>query len=76
LRENSEVFFLTNWTPTRGKTAANRLRRVDNFIPLYEAALLSRDGMFADSLFVDLGYGVESAALPYLRLARHFLQRM
>jgi len=47
--------------PTRGKTAANRLRRVDNFILLYEPTLLSRnDGMFADSLFVDLGYGFDA----------------
>ena len=46
--------------PTRGKTASNRLRRVDNFILLYEPALLSRtDGLFADSLFVDLGYGFD-----------------
>lgn len=44
--------------PTRGKTAANRLRRVDNFILLYEPALLTRtDGWFADAMFVDLGYG-------------------
>jgi len=47
--------------PTRGKTAANRLRRADNFILLYESALLSRtDGLFADSLFVDLGYGFDA----------------
>ncbi len=46
--------------PTRGKTAANRLRRVDNFILLYEPALLTRaDGLFADSFFVDLGYGFD-----------------
>ncbi|MFN3490861.1 MAG: class I SAM-dependent methyltransferase [Anaerolineales bacterium] len=44
---------------TRGKTANNRLRRVDNFILMYEPALLSSGGMFADSLFVDLGYGAE-----------------
>ena len=45
---------------TRGKTADNRLRRVDNFILLYEPALLTRtDGLFADSLFVDLGYGFD-----------------
>lgn len=44
--------------PTRGKTASNRLRRVDNFILLYEPSLLTRnDGLFADSMFVDLGYG-------------------
>jgi len=47
--------------PTRGKTASNRLRRVDNFILLYEPSLLSRtDGSFADSLFVDLGYGFDA----------------
>ncbi len=61
--------------PTRGKTASNRLRRVDNFILLYEPALLTRtDGLFAsdlplnrtersgvaDSLFVDLGYGFDA----------------
>lgn len=47
--------------PTRGKTAANRLRRVDNFILLYEPSLLTRtDGLFADSLFVDLGYGFDA----------------
>jgi len=47
--------------PTRGKTASNRLRRVDNFILLYEPSLLSRtDGGFSDSLFVDLGYGFDA----------------
>jgi hypothetical protein len=47
--------------PTRGKTAANRLRRVDNFILLYEPSLLTRtDGLFADSMFVDLGYGFDA----------------
>ena len=41
--------------PTRGKTADNRLRRVDNFILLYEPALLTRaDSGFADSMFVDI----------------------
>ncbi len=46
--------------PTRGKTAANRLRRVDNFILLYEPSLLTRtDGLFAESLFVDLGFGFD-----------------
>ncbi len=45
---------------TRGKTASNRLRRVDNFILLYEPSLLTRtDGLFVDSLFVDLGYGFD-----------------
>lgn len=61
---------------TRGKTASNRLRRVDNCILLYEPSLLTRtDGLFAppftsnkqnekggvaDSMFVDLGYGSEA----------------
>lgn len=66
--------------PTRGKTAANRLRRVDNFILLYEPSLLTRsDGGFASALFVDLGFGreprttLESAARfrrvnPHLRI--------
>jgi hypothetical protein len=47
--------------PTRGKTASNRLRRVDNFILLYEPSLLTRtDGRFAASFFVDLGYGFDA----------------
>ena len=47
--------------PTRGKTASNRLRRVDNFILLYAPSLLTRkDGLFADALFVDLGYGFDA----------------
>ncbi|HKY54873.1 MAG TPA: hypothetical protein VJM08_11230 [Anaerolineales bacterium] len=47
--------------PTRGKTASNRLRRVDNFIMLYEPSLLTRtDGLFADAMFVDLGYGFDA----------------
>src|SRR5687767_6891116 len=46
--------------PTRGKTASNRLRRVDNFLLLYEPSLLTRtDGLFAKSLFIDLGYGFD-----------------
>ncbi|MGC8855257.1 MAG: hypothetical protein ACP5QU_00490 [Anaerolineae bacterium] len=46
--------------PTRGKTAANRLRRVDNFILLYEPSLLTRtNGLFARTLFVDLCYGAD-----------------
>lgn len=46
---------------TRGKTARNRLRQVDNFLLLYEPGLLTRkDGPFADALFVDLGYGAEA----------------
>lgn len=47
--------------PTRGKTASNRLRRVDNFLLLYEPALLRRtDGFYAKALFVDLGYGFDA----------------
>ena len=47
--------------PTRGKTASNRLRRVDNFMQLYEPALLTRtDGRFTGSMFVDLGYGFDA----------------
>jgi len=46
---------------TRGKTASNRLRRVDNFVLLYDKSLLTRtDGLFADSMFVDLGYGFDA----------------
>jgi len=41
---------------TRGKTADNRLRRVDNFILLYEPALLTQ----TDGMFVDLGYGFDA----------------
>jgi len=47
--------------PTRGKTAANRLRRVDNFILLYEPSLLTRiNSSFGRALFVDLGYGFDA----------------
>lgn len=60
--------------PTRGKTARNRLRRVDSFLLSYDSTLLRRsDGDFAHAFFVDLGYGakpvttLESAAR--LRLA-------
>src|SRR6266487_1013814 len=46
---------------TRGKTASNRLRRVDNFILLYEPSLLAGpDGMFSDAILVDLGYGFDA----------------
>ncbi|MBN1562784.1 MAG: methylase [Anaerolineae bacterium] len=45
---------------TRGKTARNRLRRVDNFLLITEGPLLRRaDRAFAGSLVVDLGYGAE-----------------
>ena len=44
--------------PTRGKTAWNRLRRVDIFLLKYDPALLARrDGLFERAFFVDLGYG-------------------
>ena len=46
---------------TRGKTAPNRLRRVDNFVALYDPYLIKRtDGDFMQALFVDLGYGAEA----------------
>jgi hypothetical protein len=46
--------------PTRGKTAQNRLRRVDLFLSWYAADLLRRrDGAFANAWLVDLGYGAE-----------------
>jgi len=46
--------------PTRGKTAANRLRRVDNFLLLYDAPLIRRNnGPYVGAFFVDLGYGAE-----------------
>jgi SAM-dependent methyltransferase len=45
---------------TRGKTAHNRLRRVDNFLLLYDGPLIRRrDGAFAHACFVDVGYGAE-----------------
>ena len=48
--------------PTRGKTARNRLRRVDNFLAFYDPGLLRRvDDPFAGAFFVDLGYGAEPA---------------
>ncbi|GAB4575569.1 MAG: hypothetical protein Kow0077_27700 [Anaerolineae bacterium] len=45
---------------TRGKTARNRLRRIDNYLRMNEHALLTRqDGPFAGAYFVDLGFGAE-----------------
>lgn len=45
---------------TRGKTAPNRLRRVDAFIATYDPSLLRRrDGAYAAAPVVDLGYGAE-----------------
>jgi len=52
---------------TRGKTARNRLRQVDNFLLLYEPGLLARRD---ESLFVDLGYGAE--AVTTLETAARF----
>jgi hypothetical protein len=49
--------------PTRGKTASNRLRRVDNFILLYEPSLLTQTpagDQFQKALVVDLGYGFDA----------------
>lgn len=44
--------------PTRGKTAHNRLRRVDSFVLAYDPALLQRTGgAYERAFFVDLGYG-------------------
>jgi len=46
--------------PTRGKTARNRLRRVDNFLLRYAPELIRReDGDYHRALVVDLGYGAE-----------------
>lgn len=45
---------------TRGKTARNRLRRVDNFMLMYEPAIVGSPHYdYAQSFFVDLGYGAE-----------------
>jgi hypothetical protein len=45
---------------TRGKTAHNRLRRVDLFLARYDPTLLRRsDGPFARALLIDLGFGAE-----------------
>ena len=55
---------------TRGKTARNRLRRVDIFVSLYAASLL-REASPAEnkSWVVDLGYGAE--AFTVLESAAH-----
>jgi hypothetical protein len=43
---------------TRGKTARNRLRRVDSFLLVYDPELLKRtDGRYERAFFVDLGFG-------------------
>ncbi|HET59219.1 MAG TPA: class I SAM-dependent methyltransferase, partial [Chloroflexi bacterium] len=51
---------------TRGKTAHNRLRRVDTFVLLYARECLTSP----DALFVDLGYGEE--AITTLESAQRF----
>ncbi|MCX6080256.1 MAG: methylase [Chloroflexi bacterium] len=56
-------------TVTRGKTARNRLRQVDNFLLLYEPGLIARRDK---ALFVDLGYGAE--AVTTLETAQRFRQ--
>ncbi len=46
--------------PTRGKTARNRLRRVDNFLILYDSGLIRRrTGDYARACYVDVGFGAE-----------------
>lgn len=46
--------------PTRGKTARNRLRRVDTFLLRYDPGLVQRTTpLFERAYFVDLGYGAE-----------------
>jgi hypothetical protein len=58
---------------TRGKTARNRLRRVDHFLLAYDPALLTRaDGPFARAFLVDLGYGDEP--ITTLETARRLRQ--
>jgi hypothetical protein len=55
--------------PTRGKTAPNRLRRVDHLIAGWDPGLLRRtDGPFASAPVVDLGYG--ATPVTTLELAR------
>lgn len=57
--------------PTRGKTAANRLRRVDALVLLHDEALLRRsEGAWHEALFVDLGFGDEPTTT--LESARRF----
>ncbi|MHC4809312.1 MAG: hypothetical protein ACYTEV_02980, partial [Planctomycetota bacterium] len=59
---------------TRGKTAPNRLRRVDHLLALWDPDLLRRrDGAFAAAPFVDLGFG--ESPVTTLELARR-LQRV
>jgi len=51
---------------TRGKTARNRLRRVDTFVLLYARECLTE----SNAVFVDLGYGEE--AITTLESAQRF----
>ena len=45
---------------TRGKTARNRLRRVDIFLIRYDPNLLKRqDGEYKSALYVDIGFGYQ-----------------
>jgi hypothetical protein len=44
---------------TRGKTARNRLRRVDAFLTLYDPAALGGADSAGGGWFVDLGFGAE-----------------
>lgn len=54
---------------TRGKTAPNRLRRVDHFLCAYDPALIARPGT---AFYVDLGYGSSpGTALESARRLRH-----
>ena len=47
-----------NGLQTRGKTAPNRLRRLDMWLVAHERSLLTRrDGAFRRAPFVDVGYG-------------------
>lgn len=56
---------------TRGKTAANRLRRVDALVLLHDESLLRReDGPWREALYVDLGFGAEPTTT--LESARRF----
>ena len=55
-------------TETRGKTAPNRLRRVDNFVLMYCRDLIMSD----EHLFVDVGYGF--TPMTTLESARRFRQ--
>ena len=59
---------------TRGKTARNRLRRVDTFLTLYDPASLGGADMTAGGgWFVDLGFGAEpwTTLESAQRLRRH-----